>query len=184
MEQWKDAKGFDGIIRISNQGRVWNVKKGKEMIPYDNGCGYKKISIRLNGKDFKPYIHRLVANAFIPNPENLPEVNHIDSNPANNAVTNLEWVDSSGNTIHALQKKRLIPWGNAPKAIVAEKDGASLYFETISRAERFFNSRHISNVLKGERKHVKGWSFKYAEGGDENVNRPWKTEQEAGSFSA
>ena len=90
MEQWKDAEGLDGIIRISNYGRVWNAKKGKIVNPYDNGCGYKKFSIRINGKDHKPYVHRLVAKAFIPNPDNMTEVNHIDSNPANNRADNLE----------------------------------------------------------------------------------------------
>lgn len=170
MERWKDAVGFEGALRVSNTGRVWNVHKNRETVPYDNGCGYKKVNIRINGKDMKVYVHRLVALTFIPNADGRKEVNHIDSNPANNHVSNLEWVSSSENTVHAVKKGRLVPWGNSPRAIIASRDGKSIRFETISQAERYFDTRHINQVLSGKRKHAKGWSFVYAEGGDADVH--------------
>ena len=169
MERWKDIKGFEGIAQVSSYGRVRNIQRNRHYTPQNNGVGYLKVGLWKDGKTYKAYIHRLVADAFLPNPSNLSEVNHIDSNRANNRVENLEWVSSSGNTIHAMRKRRLIPWGNVPKAIIAEKDGRVLEFETISQAERHFGSRHIIDVLKGRRQHCCGWSFSYAEGGDQNV---------------
>lgn len=184
MEKWKDAEGLKGIVKVSDQGRLWNVRKNKEIIPYDNGNRYKRFSIRVDGKDRRLYVHRVVAKAFIPNPHNLKEVNHIDCNPGNNKVSNLEWVSSSGNTQHAMKVGRFAPWGNAPKPIFATNGESCMYFETISQAERYFNSRHIVQVLKGQRKTVRGWTFRYMKGGDRDADRPWETERKAGSLPA
>lgn len=170
MEQWKDIEGFEGIAQISSCGRVKNIIRNRFYHQQDNGVGYRKVGLWKDGRTYRVYVHRLVAKAFIPNPNGYSEVNHIDSNRANNNLSNLEWVSSSGNTMHAVRKHRLIPWGNAPKPIIATKGDQQKYFETISQAERYFGSRHISNVLNGERKTCCGWSFRYAKGGDQYAN--------------
>lgn len=98
-EIWKDIEGYEGIYMISSKGRVKSLKFGKEKILKNlkNTCGYLFVSLCKNGK-FKNYlIHRLVASAFIDNPNNLSQINHKDEDKTNNRIDNLEWCDSSYN---------------------------------------------------------------------------------------
>lgn len=94
-ETWKDVAGFDGLYQVSDQGNVRSRHRlgsdGGILKPKDNGRGYFQVSFSREGKRKLFLVHRLVAEAFIPNPLNLPVVNHKDENPANNAVDNLEW---------------------------------------------------------------------------------------------
>ena len=111
-EDWKDIKGYEGIYQVSNRGCVRSLdrivvdskgvvfkRKGKELrLSVSNGYP----SITLSNKVKKRFcIHRLVAQAFIENPLNKDEVNHIDGNKLNNNLSNLEWSTKSENTIHA-----------------------------------------------------------------------------------
>lgn len=165
MEIWKDVKGYEGLYSVSNKGRVKSHIKNRILSPQDNGVGYFKV-ILVGGK--RAYIHRLVADAFLPNPHNRTEVNHKDSNPSNNSVENLEWVSSSENSKHAVYKGSLCAWGNRAKPIEATstENGKVLRFATISEAEKALGSRHITDVLKGKRHMCKGYTFRYIEGGD------------------
>lgn len=89
--QWKPIEGYDGLYLISDEGKVFSARSEKILkAGYSNG-GYKHIELNVNGVAHKHFIHRLVAEAFIPNPDNLPVVNHKDENPANNRADNLEW---------------------------------------------------------------------------------------------
>ena len=105
QETWKNIEGFDGY-QISSLGRVKSVKFGKERIlkPRKNNCGYLRVGLCEDGKQEWYLVHRLVANAFIPNSNNLPEVNHIDKDRTNNKVDNLEWCDSTYNNRYSLSK--------------------------------------------------------------------------------
>ena len=105
MEIWKPVKGYEENYLVSDEGRIMNSSNGKVLSPIDNGYGYKKIWLWKNHKGKRVYVHRIVADAFLPNKYGRKEVNHIDSNPSNNCVTNLEWVSSSENTKHAVYKK-------------------------------------------------------------------------------
>lgn len=103
MEQWRSVPGYEGLYEVSSEGRVRNAK-GYVMSPGTNERGYKRLALWRRGagsKEFK--VHRLVAMAFLPNPDDLPEVNHKDLDKANNALSNLEWVDHIGNHVHCLQ---------------------------------------------------------------------------------
>lgn len=169
MEQWKEVSNTNGKYSVSNYGSVRNNQTGDLIPQYGNGVGYKKVGLWVDGATRKKYVHRLVAEAFIPNPNGYPEVNHKDGIRSHNHIDNLEWVTSSGNTLDAMDvRKTLIPWGNAPKAIMAihEATGEITFYKSISEAERALDSRHIVDVLKGRRQHVKGYSFRYVEGGD------------------
>ena len=102
MEEWRDIQGYEGLYMVSNLGRVKSLnyhRTGKERImkPSDNGHGYLFVVLCKDGKDKNCRINRLVAQAFLPNPDNLPEVNHKDENKYNNCVENLEWCDRSYN---------------------------------------------------------------------------------------
>ena len=96
---------YEGIYWITKNGDVLNAN-GKILKPYDNGYGYLMVDLQNNGKRKHARIHRLVAEAFIPYPENLPEVNHKDENSHNNAVGNLEWCTSSYNKTYGTGRTR------------------------------------------------------------------------------
>ena len=102
-ESWKIVSGYDYPYMISDYGRVRGTKG--IMKQYDNGYGYLVVEFRKNGRRKHLRVHRLVAGAFIPNPENLPEVNHKDEDKHNNFVTNLEWCTSSYNKCYGTGKR-------------------------------------------------------------------------------
>lgn len=92
-EVWKDILGYEGLYQISDKGRVKSLWFGKELIlkPLKDGWGYLFIYLCKNRERKMCKIHRLVSKAFIPNPQNLPQVNHKDEDKTNNSVQNLEW---------------------------------------------------------------------------------------------
>lgn len=98
-EIWKEIDGYDGRYAVSTWGRVKSIRGILQ--PYKNHKGYLKVGLMKNGKSEKHRVHRLVAKAFIPNPHNLPEVNHIDGNKQNNSISNLEWVTGKENMEHS-----------------------------------------------------------------------------------
>lgn len=107
---WKPVKGYEGFYEVSNTGKVRSLdrvdklgrfKKGKELSSCDNGNGYQVVNLKVNGTQKMMTVHKLVAQAFIENPNNLPEVNHKDGDKSNNRVGNLEWCTHSENAKHA-----------------------------------------------------------------------------------
>lgn len=97
-EQWKNISGYEDLYQVSNYGRVRKTNgKNNYLTPYCRSDGYEQVVLCKNSKTKTIRIHRLVAQAFIPNPSNLPEINHKDENKLNNNVDNLEWCDSSYN---------------------------------------------------------------------------------------
>lgn len=102
-EEWRPVKGYEGRYEVSNMGRVKSLYASKDIILKQpiHPDGYARVSFSKDEACSCKLVHRLVANAFIPNPDNKPEVNHIDGNKENNNVDNLEWCTSSYNTKHA-----------------------------------------------------------------------------------
>lgn len=119
IEIWKDIPDFEGYYQASNLGRIRSVericdscynskqkRKSKILKPVNMGNGYYRVHLSKNGKYRYWLIHRLVAITFIPNPNNLPFINHKDENPANNSVWNLEWCDYSYNNSYGTKVVR------------------------------------------------------------------------------
>jgi len=103
LEIWKDIPNCDGY-QISNTGKVRHIKETilkPENRPIKKNSKYCQSRVTIKGKKYA--VHRLVAQAFIPNPNNLPQVNHIDGNPQNNEINNLEWCSPKENVRHAIK---------------------------------------------------------------------------------
>lgn len=102
-EDWRDVIGYEGLYQVSNKGRVRSLDRTTSDGRHIKGklktssSKYSSVTLYKNNKYVNALVHRLVAIAFIPNPDNLPEVDHIDTDPSNNNVTNLRWISSSGN---------------------------------------------------------------------------------------
>lgn len=173
MEEWKR---YNDYYEVSNYGRVRTIKTGKIKILCEGKGHYLYVNMKSGDmqKLERKSVHRLVAKLFIPNPENLREVDHKDCNKHNNCVSNLEWVSSSENKLRAIDNKLFENnkkhWFGDRKPVIAINldTGEEKTFISLNQAERYFNSRHISDVLKGKRSQCKGHTFKYATGGDAN----------------
>lgn len=168
-EVWKDVVGYEGIYKISNHGRLKSFhhnKSGRVMANRQNRRGYLIIDLSKNGVVHTTTLHRLVANAFIPNPENKPEVNHIDTNKANNCVDNLEWVTSKENMEHAALNG-LLSYQKEICVSVAQYSLAGDFikkFDCIADVEKEtgISHRKISDCLHGRRKTTHGYIWKRA----------------------
>jgi hypothetical protein len=135
--------------------------------------GYLQVSIMNKGKCKSKLVHRLIAQAFIPNPENKPCVNHKDGNKLNNDVSNLEWCTYSENELHSYSvlgkinsspgTGKLGSLNAMSKPVISFKNGDKRYFESISMAAKALNifGSNISKVLKGKYKHSGGYTFTY-----------------------
>lgn len=95
----KDIKDYEGMYAITEEGQVWSYKSKKFLKLIPDKDGYLKVNLYTNGTKKVHYIHRLVAEAYLPNPNNLPEVHHIDADKINNNKNNLEWISKRGNLV-------------------------------------------------------------------------------------
>lgn len=100
LEKYKPIPGYDGKYIVSSWGYVYSAGCQYSMMEQVTEKVYFRVALYKNGKRKWHKVHRLVAKAFIPNPENKPQVNHIDGNKINNSVTNLEWVTDEENKAH------------------------------------------------------------------------------------
>ena len=112
-EIWKTINDFDGLYEVSNFGRVKSLQQfhgttERILKPFLNKWGYYRVSLRKSNKYYKKSVHRLVAEAFLPNPNNLPEVNHINEVKTDNRVENLCWVSSKENCNYGSRNARIL----------------------------------------------------------------------------
>lgn len=159
---WLPVVGYEGLYQVSSDGHVRSVKTGhrRELSTKHNRfTGYDAVDLRRDGECKTVSVHRLVATAFIPNPDDLPEVNHIDEDKTNNRVENLEWVTSSQNNFHSSYKR----WKRVEARSV---DGRLIAtFESVDIAAEMLGvpKSCISNALRGRTGTCAGLVLGYAE---------------------
>jgi hypothetical protein len=163
-EIWLPIKGFEQLYQISNFGRIKSLKRNIIRKPGLTG-GYPDIKLCLNGRKIGKYIHRLIAEHFIPNPMNKPEVNHEDGNKTNNSLTNLKWSTQKENFLHAIKTGLNSCWKTSSVPVIQLSLDNQFIKEYISGAEaaRQLNvhSHSIYCCLKGRRKTCKGFKWEY-----------------------
>ena len=180
-EKYLPIEGFPDYL-ITSQGRVFSLKYGKlkELKPRINRDGYLDVPLYKNGKQYRKFIHQLVAQAFISNPYNKPEVNHIDEDKTNNHVSNLEWMTHMENLNHGSRNERAgkaISKTNGDgrrkglnnpraRAVVGFKiDGCGIkYYKYIKECEKDgFIQSAIVQCCKGKIKSHKNYKWFYAD---------------------
>lgn len=161
VNQFGEVRTIDHYVTYKNG--VKHFYKGHVLKQYPDRGGYMTVYISVNGKRLHLLVHRVVATCFLPNPDNLPEVNHKDCNRANNNVNNLEWCTPQENTAYR-DKLGHTAKHNAPKKPVFAvnlKTLEVLHFESRNEAARQLgvDSGHINDVLKGRYKYTGGYWF-------------------------
>lgn len=172
VEIWKDIVGYEGLYQVSNLGRVKSLGNGKThnskeriLKARKETNGYLRITLTKDGKQKKYTIHRLVATAFIPNPDNLPIVNHKDEDKLNNRIENLEWCDAKYNINYGTHIQRQVEsqtnYPKFSKQVLCVETG-KIYPSThqVERDLGFFCTA-ISAVCLGKRKTAYGFHWRY-----------------------
>ena len=191
MEEWKDIKNYEGLYQVSNLGNVKSLdtminckgannidehlRKGRILKKNIATTGYYSINLSKNGKIKYVRVHRLVAEAFIPNPNNLPCINHKDGNKLNNEISNLEWCSYSYNNSEAYriglkQNKYKGKYGKDAqfsKPLLQFSMNGELIreWENANQVKRElgFCAENIRSVCNGRRKQANGYKWKYKE---------------------
>lgn len=168
-EEWKDVIGFEGLYQVSSLGRVKSFRKNKPHILANcvGKHGYCVVILH-NGKGLRKNerVHRLVAESFIPNPNNFPYVNHKDENKTNNKVSNLEWCTSKYNTNYGtcIKRIRITNRTHSKTVLQYNKEGILIKrFNSVSQIEDELNFSHsnIVNCLKGKINAAYGYVWLY-----------------------
>lgn len=164
-EIWKDVVGYEGRYK----GNLYSVDRmdasgqkcgGKALRPIRDSYGYLIVNLCKNGKRKHKKVHRLVTEAFIPNPNSLPQVNHRDEDKTNNNVENLEWCTSKYNANHGTRIKRISDTNKIPVKGVHIETGEEIYLKSMVEGALYgFDPTGISGACSGKQKTHRGYSF-------------------------
>ena len=171
MEEWRDILGYEGLYEVSDQGRVRSLNYGctgriQLLKPAMNTQGYLFVILYKDGKRKECTVHRLVAQAFLTNAENLPQVNHIDENKQNNCVSNLEWCTCKYNINHETRTARVAVAKRKPVQQF-NKDGVLVaVYPSTCEAERAtgVHQGDICRCCKKQRHTAGGFIWQYKNG--------------------
>lgn len=177
FSEWRPIKGFDNRYEVSSDGRVASknyMKSGRrvELKQFKSDNGYMRVGLSNGGKLQTVSVHRLVASAFIPNPDNLPQVNHKNENKSDNRVENLEWCNQNYNNEYGSRPKRVMehnqnnPKQNCRVVFQYTLDGDFVrVWPSLSEIQRElgFAYTNIQSCCIGKRKTAYGFVWKYAD---------------------
>lgn len=175
-EIWKDIEGYEGSYQVSNLGRVRTLDrivtdklgrartfKGCVKRFYKKPNGYYSVNLSKDGEDESRYVHRLVAETFIPNPYNLPQVNHKDEDKTNNRAENLEWCTSIYNvTYNNVAYRKAEPLRKKVRQSLPDGTWIATYASAMEAARQTgLAQSHISDVCRGEKEFAYGYRWEY-----------------------
>lgn len=180
VEEWRPVKGFEGLYEVSNFGRVRSVDRDMPITAKGKRTGIKHYPSKMlklqkwhNGylaaylwKDNKGHtlsVHRLVAKAFIPNPDNLPCVNHKDQTPTNNHVSNLEWCTFQYNVTYANAiELRTVQYSKPIEQLTLDGQHVA-YYKSAFQAEKLkgYDHSYLAQAARGKRKTAYGYQWRY-----------------------
>lgn len=176
-EVWRDIPGWEGLYQVSSAGNVktlartkvgkgggvWQVKEAI-LTPQKDAYGYYRVCLTKNGKSTYKRVHRLVAEAFIPNPDNLPQINHKDEEKLNNCVENLEWCDAKYNSNYGTRLERVADKKSIWVIKLSTHNEILHFYRSAIDAERDtgIQSSNIIKCCKGKRKTSGGFVWKYS----------------------
>lgn len=181
IEIWKDIGGYDGLYQISNLGNVkslyFHSTRNPSLLRQENmRYGYKRVTLSKDGETKRFSVHRLVALAFIPNPDNYPCINHKDENPSNNRSENLEWCTVQYNTNYGSGMRKMVETRNLNNGRYRElpieqisSDGESLNcYRSLHEAARATGIclSSICFALRGRYKTAGGYLWRYTKRGE------------------
>jgi hypothetical protein len=162
MEEWKTIiiDNEEVNYEVSSFGRVRN-KKRKNILSVHKVSGYYKVHLSINGKKKMCSVHRLVAIAFIPNPNNLPQINHKDEDSSNNYVQNLEWCTASYNINYGTRNQRAAEKNSKPIAQIKDGTVVAIYSSSIeAQKQTGIDFSKIRMCCRKERKSAGGYQWK------------------------
>lgn len=152
----KDIKNYEGLYAVTSCGKIWSYHSKKFLKLSTDSEGYLKVCLYKDNGKKQYYIHRLVAMAYLPNPENLPQINHKDENKTNNCLQNLEWCDSKYNNNYGTkidrQKKPILQF-TLDGEFVREWPSATDVGQEVKK--------QINNCLRGRAKSAYNYLWKY-----------------------
>ena len=162
---WKPVVGFEEHYLVSDSGQVWSLRRHRSLKPKIDRYGYEAVGLSVNGKLYHRTIHRLVAEAFIPNPNNLPTVNHINENKTDNRVSNLEWTSIADNVNHGTRNERMANTKSRHPVERIDKDGTIVTYKGVKDAWRKtgITRSSISLCCKNIRHTAGGYRWRYAD---------------------
>lgn len=158
--------GYEGVYEVTDTGLVYSAKSKKYLSQKKRLDGYMEVNLWNKGTSESKLVHRLVAEAFVPNELNLPQVNHKDENRSNNNAWNLEWCNAKYNSNYGTNRKRGVYTRASRrvncKAVKCVETGN--VYESIQLATKMtgVHNTNISRVLRGERKTAGGYHWEYA----------------------
>jgi len=173
--KWKEVKGTNGLYLVSEDGQIFSVQSNRVLKSQRQKNGYYRIELNYGGKSHREFIHRLVAEAFIPNPNNYPVVNHKDENPSNNHADNLEWCTHEYNSNYGTRNERIVAnreykigWNHAQSKPVKQFDlDGNLIHEYgscgMAAILTGLDVKSISKCALGKLKQYAGYGWSYTD---------------------
>lgn len=173
--KWAEVKGTGGLYFVSDEGDVFSSQSNRKLKPHIQAGGYLRIELNYDGIKRKELIHRLVAEAFIPNPNNYPIVNHKDENPANNRVDNLEWCTYEYNSNYGTCQERIREhrpqiegYTHVQSKVVRQFDLKGNFIKEygscgMAAKETGLDVRSISKCASGRLKQYAGYGWSYTD---------------------